>query len=62
MCCSTPHQSPGRFSAGMFPAICGCGCVGKEQSAWHLEHYKEHLKTELAMVEKRIQAIRDKQT
>jgi hypothetical protein len=46
----------------MFPAICSCGCVGREQSAWHLEHYKEHLKTELAMVEKRIQAIRDKQT
>jgi hypothetical protein len=45
----------------MIPANCGCGYIGREQSTRHLEHYKEHLKTELASVEKRIQTIQDTQ-
>jgi hypothetical protein len=59
MCCSNPHQFPGRFAMGMFAATCGCGCIGSEQTAWHLENYRDYLKAELASVEKQILAIRN---
>ena len=59
MCCQNPDQHPGRFIPQMPMVACGCGCIGREQPGWHLERYKEHLKAELALVEKRIQTIQD---
>jgi hypothetical protein len=44
---------------GVFAATCGCGCIGSEQTAWHLENYRDYLKAELASVEKQILAIRN---
>jgi len=40
-------------------AGCGCGCIGKEQIGWYLEYYREHLKAELASVERQIQAVQE---
>lgn len=60
MCCTTPHHHPGHFSMATQPAVCGCGCIGREPSDWHLENYKTYLKAELESVEKQIRAIRKK--
>jgi hypothetical protein len=58
MCCQTTHQPVRHFSMGMPPSHCGCGCIGKEQTVWSLENYREHLKAELTSVEKQIQAAK----
>ena len=57
MCCPTNHQSFRQFPMGVPVVNCGCGCVGKEQTVWSLENYREHLKAELASVERQIQAV-----
>ena len=59
MCCQNTHPSPGPRALGMSAVKCGCGCIGKEPNAWHLENYKEYLKAELAAVEKQIHAIQN---
>ena len=59
MCCQNPHHYTDRFTMGMHPAACGCGCIGRERPGWHLENYKAYLEAELASVEKQIHATRD---
>ena len=59
MCCSTTHPPVRQFSMALPGAGCGCGCIGKEQIGWYLEYYREHLKAELASVERQIQAVQE---
>ncbi len=40
-----------------FPMQCGCGCLGKEQTAVMLDRYREHLKAELKHIETRISQL-----
>ncbi len=57
MCCSTTHTPVRPFPMAMPVANCGCGCIGKEQIGWYLENYREHLKAEMASIERYIQAV-----
>lgn len=57
MCCPTTHQPIRQCPMKMPVANCGCGCIGKEQAVWSLENYRDHLKAELASVERQIQAV-----
>lgn len=57
MCCTTTRQPVRQFPMAMPVADCGCGCIGKERIGWYLENYRDHLKVELASVERQIQAV-----
>jgi len=61
MCC-TPvrHTNIQRFGVAL-PENCGCGCIGQNLSKIQLETYRDHLKVELKMIEKRIKEL-DTQT
>ncbi|MGD8837247.1 MAG: hypothetical protein PVJ84_05765 [Desulfobacteraceae bacterium] len=62
MCCTNPHhRAQDAFKATQWaaftPAVCGCGCMGKDHSVLRLKHYQEHLKAELKSVERQINAL-----
>lgn len=54
MCCQSIQQPVSHFQSGFNAARCGCGCIGRAEAPWNLENYREHLKAELAWVEKQI--------
>ncbi len=59
MCCTdqpnTVPRTPFAMAGGYtFPLQCGCGCIGKEQTAMRLNRYREHLKAELKHIETQI--------
>ena len=58
MCYPTTCQPISRNCMGMPAANCGCGCVGTEQTVLKLENCREHLKEQLVLIEKLIQATR----
>jgi hypothetical protein len=58
MCCQTTHHAASPHCTCQPMAGCGCGCMGRDQSVRNLETYREHLKVQLASVEKQIQAAR----
>ena len=56
MCCQTIRQVSHPHCFSLPTAGCGCGCMGREQTLAHLENFREHLKVQLASVERQIQA------
>lgn len=62
MCCEvTPNPTQNHLQAmpwvGLRSGNCGCGCMGKDQTALHLKRYQDHLKAELKSVERQINAL-----
>jgi len=58
MCCQTTNHVISPHCMCLPMAGCGCGCMGRNQAVGNLENYREHLKVQLASVEKQIQATR----
>ena len=59
MCCTDNPTMTGGYA---FPLQCGCGCLGRKQTALSLNRYREHLKAELKHIETRIDELgRDEQ-
>ena len=58
MCCTSPHHTILNGSRwGIQPSSCDCGCIGKDRSVADLQHYKDHLETELKSVDRQIKDL-----